>query len=632
MKISILLSFLILNFSLFAQWNGVTSVNNLICTNGSDKYYPAIASDGAGGAIVVWSDARGGSSDIYAQRIDANGVVQWTVNGITICAASGDQYSPYAISDGAGGAIIVWQDYRNDVGFTNSDIFAQRVNASGVVQWTANGIAVCNNASAQFSYRITPFGTGGAAFTWSDDRNGSTNTDIYAQVVDGAGSFLWTLNGIPVCSASSYQINAYLVSDGSANVTFAWADNRSGNYDIYAQRFNATGIAQWTADGIVVCNAGDFQATNPIVNDESGGVIIAWEDVRSGTSDIYAQRINSSGAVQWTANGVIVSDAFNVQSQPEAIPDGNGGMILFWLDYRNGLDFSIRDLYAQRINSSGVSQWVSNGLAMCTATGYQLSYKLISDGLDGAVFTWHDERSGGDIYAQKVSGAGTVTWAGDGVIVGNATGNQDYPVLVTDNNGGAVIAWSDGRAGTLDIYASHLFSTGTLPVNFISFYAEKKSAGNLLTWHVADQVNNKLFEVEVSEDGIAFQKAGTVYASASQSRYTFLHQMPALAGVRYYRIKQVDFDTNFKFSKIISIRESTSRKDWLSVYPNPSTSFINVAVSETGDVLRITDFIGKEIKRVNITSVQTSVNIESLPAGMFNCSYKGVSIKILVSR
>jgi hypothetical protein len=49
-------------------------------------------------------------------------------------------------------------------------------------------------------------------------------------------------------------------------------------------------------------------------------------------------------------------------------------------------------------------------------------------------------------------------------------------------------------------------------------------------------------------------------------------------------------------------------------------------------VLRITDFIGREIKRVNITSVQTSVNIESLPAGMFNCSYKGVSIKILISR
>ena len=100
-----------------------------------------MVSDGSGGAIIAWGDYRGDDRDVYAQRINASGVPQWTPNGEIVSAASGSQHEPKLLSDGSGGAIISWADERNTCSnpllplCRNCDIYAQRVNASGVPQW-----------------------------------------------------------------------------------------------------------------------------------------------------------------------------------------------------------------------------------------------------------------------------------------------------------------------------------------------------------------------------------------------------------------------------------------------------------------------------------------------------------------
>lgn len=53
-----------------------------ICTDSDTQTGPRIAHDGAGGAIVVWTDLRFATQDTYAQRVDSSGVVQWSTNGI----------------------------------------------------------------------------------------------------------------------------------------------------------------------------------------------------------------------------------------------------------------------------------------------------------------------------------------------------------------------------------------------------------------------------------------------------------------------------------------------------------------------------------------------------------------------
>ena len=127
-----------------------------ICTATGHQHYLYAVSDGAGGAIVAWSDYRGGTSDIYVQRVTASGVPLWTANGVAICTAANNQVSCSIVSDGAGGAIIAWMDGR-----TADDLYAQRVNSSGVPQWTANGVAICTATGVQSTPLMVPDGGAG---------------------------------------------------------------------------------------------------------------------------------------------------------------------------------------------------------------------------------------------------------------------------------------------------------------------------------------------------------------------------------------------------------------------------------------------------------------------------------------
>src|SRR5690348_9693452 len=109
------------------QWSTNPTVNTPICPDPIFQANPHSVSDGAGGAIVTWEDYRNGhNSDIYAQRINASGFVQWTTDGVPISTDSNDQTSPTIVGDDAGGAIIAWEDKRSG---TNYDIYAQRIDA-----------------------------------------------------------------------------------------------------------------------------------------------------------------------------------------------------------------------------------------------------------------------------------------------------------------------------------------------------------------------------------------------------------------------------------------------------------------------------------------------------------------------
>jgi predicted lipoprotein with Yx(FWY)xxD motif len=197
---------------------------------------PTIASDGAGGAIAVWYDGRSGNYDLYAQRVNASGAVQWTADGVALCTEAGDQSNPDITTDGAGGVIVTWFDIRSG----DYDSYAQRVNASGVVQWMSDGVNLCTVAGEQWDPKITSDGAGGAIVTWYDTRN-TPDTYIYAQRVNASGAFQWTAGGAPICTEAGSRCDPRIASDGAGGAIVTWWDGRSGNNDIYAQRIDATG-------------------------------------------------------------------------------------------------------------------------------------------------------------------------------------------------------------------------------------------------------------------------------------------------------------------------------------------------------------------------------------------------------
>jgi hypothetical protein len=437
--------------SVVVLWAKENPENVAIDTAAGDQYDIALISDDSGGAIMAWTDKRSGNSDIYVQRVNSTGVPQWAADGVAISTVSGDQYGPTLISDGSGGAIMAWTDNRSG----NSDIYAQRVNSSGVVQWTVDGVAISTAASIQASPKIISDGSGGAIITWYDDRGG--NYDIYAQRVNSTGVPQWAADGAAISTAANSQYKPTLISDGLGGAIITWTDDRSGNYDIYAQRVNSSGAVQWTADGAAISTAADSQNEPTLISDGSGGAIITWYDNRSGNPDIYAQRVNSSGAVQWTADGAAISTASGEQYEPCLISDGSGGALITWFDYRSG-DW---DIYAQRVNSSGIVQWTADGVAISVAADEQSYPQIVSDGSGGAIITWQDYRDGGyDIYAQRVNSSGAAQWPADGAAISTASGDQKNPELVSDGSGGAIILWFDNRSGNYDIYAQGVSASG----------------------------------------------------------------------------------------------------------------------------------------------------------------------------
>ncbi|MBN2025617.1 MAG: hypothetical protein JW854_02475, partial [Actinobacteria bacterium] len=360
----------------------------------NDAYNPRIASDGSGGAIVTWMDDRSGSQwEIYAQRVDSSGTPQWTPDGVPL-RGTGEADSaddPCITSDGSGGAIVAWMDFRSESQF---DIYAQRVDSSGTPQWTPNGVMLRGTGEANDASNpcIISDGSGGAIVAWEDNRNGLD--DIYAQRVDPSGTPQWTTNGVELrgTGVANAAENPCITSDGSGGAIVGWRDYRSiSRWDIYAQRVDSSGITQWTDNGVELRGTGVANnASSPrITSDGSGGAIVAWSDLRSGSKyEIYARRVDSSGNPQWTDNGVelrgtgVASSAGN----PRISTDGSGGAIVAWNDNRSGKE----DIYARRVDSSGNPQWTDEGVEL-RGTGVAKNASspcITSDGSGGAIVAW----------------------------------------------------------------------------------------------------------------------------------------------------------------------------------------------------------------------------------------------------
>ncbi|MBI1929232.1 peptidoglycan DD-metalloendopeptidase family protein [Candidatus Poribacteria bacterium] len=285
----------------FAEWPSDPTVNVPISTAAYNQQYPQLVSDGAGGALIAWADLRSGA-DIYTQRVNASGTVLWTIDGIPICTAENTQQNPQLVSDGTGGAIITWEDYRLGSFAMLGDIYAQWVNASGATLWTTNGVPICTAANEQVVSTLVSDGAGGTFITWQDKRK--DNKDIYAQRINPSGTVSWIVDGVPLCTEGNWQENPQLASDGAGGAIITWEDNRSDNRDIYAQRVNASGIVLWTTDGITICTAAKTQVVPALVSDGAGGAIIAWYDYRSDNdSDIYAQNVNPDGTLGGISGG-----------------------------------------------------------------------------------------------------------------------------------------------------------------------------------------------------------------------------------------------------------------------------------------------------------------------------------------
>lgn len=457
-----------LSSALVAQWSADATLNTPVSVGSEDQTSVASANSSDDGLLISWHDGRNGgnnSSDIYAQKLDRSGITQWTTNGVVISSAVATQQNPAIVADNNGGAIIVWEDSRV---FNNIDIYAQRVDAVGNVLWALDGVGICQAAGVQRNAVMVSDGEGGAIIAWQDSRAGGSEVDIYAQRVDSLGAVQWATNGVPVSIISGRQQIPRIVPDGSGGAIIAWEDMRvSGTSDIYAQRMDAAGAPLWKTNGAPVCTATNFQEAQEITGDNAGGAIITWVDFRNdatlSNSDIYAQKVNADGTVAWEDNGVAVCTNASTQNSPVIVHDENGGAIIAWDDDRT----QDLNLFMQRIDAQGNALWTVDGIQLTSQSGSQDESSITADGAGGAIIAWEDRRNNDfDIFAQRVGPTGNLHWGADGVAISIPSGSQRYIRTIGDQHGGAYITWEDRRSGSNgdDVYAQQVNANGQLGV------------------------------------------------------------------------------------------------------------------------------------------------------------------------
>lgn len=540
-----------------AGWSNDPAVNNPVCTEPEDQSSPAIISDGSSGSIIVWEEDRGSNGiDIYAQRLGPAGDRLWPADGMPVCTASGTQTDAMVVTDHAGGAMVIWRDDRTGYG----DIFAQRLDADGDPLWTANGVPVCSYGARQSYPRLVADGTGGAIAIWDDQRTPANEIDIYAQRISPSGAVLWQTDGVAVCTADMAQTWTQIFSDDQGGAIISWVDHRWWNADIRAQRLDHDGNLLWNEEGVMVCVDPEIQGRQKLVSDGASGAIICWNDGRSGTDlDIYAQRINAIGQVQWAPDGIVVSAEADHQENPRIFTDGRGGALICWEDQRTGS----RDIYAQRVSGGGSLLWSVSGEAICTAPWDQFWCQMVEDGQGGVYLAWHDYRINGnrDIYAQRLDLDGNALWQTDGVLVFGAANDQTELDMVSLGWRGAVISCLDLRNGAdYDIYAQWVDAEGRVggfePNTVFAQYSCSPSSGRVpFTTQMSTVMTNSYTEltrrisavinVRLANGGsIANWRAGFTNLGPQQSyQASWAQYIPAVAsmiGTSYFTMRAED--------------------------------------------------------------------------------------------
>jgi hypothetical protein len=142
------------------------------------------------------------------------------------------------------------------------------------------------------------------------------------------------------------------------------------------------------------------------------------------------------------------------------------------------------------------------------------------------------------------------------------------------------------RAGAISLDSSMVTLSNEvvlLPVELTSFIAECIDQQANICWNTASEINNRDFTLECSAEGINWKTISILNGAgnlSTTSHYSFIHKNP-FPLTSYYRLKQTDFDQNFKYSPIISLENCQPILVELSVFPNPTKNIL--FLNYTGD-------------------------------------------------
>ncbi|MCY7421441.1 MAG: M36 family metallopeptidase, partial [Chitinophagaceae bacterium] len=174
-----------------------------------------------------------------------------------------------------------------------------------------------------------------------------------------------------------------------------------------------------------------------------------------------------------------------------------------------------------------------------------------------------------------------------------------------------------------------LINSNTLPITLFQFYGFRLKQSNQLIWISNNDQQNLGFEIQRSDDGLSFEPLGFVQSKPSvgfgslQVSYNYIDSFN-FKQIAYYRLKLIDKDRSFAFSKIIALKNARDDAEKsITIYPNPVISVLQVSLTASQNAEYVTSIIdntGREFwktsRQVKVGKNLFSINVSTLTKGV----------------
>lgn len=306
---------------------------------------PKIAGTADGGAVVAWTQ----DTSTRLRKLDAAGSLQWV--GDVVLTPGGGSYSASDLHDAGNDVIVSFIHQLGGFG-TPRHILAQKLDADGTLLWGAGHVAVFDGGSVQFGNfpPFVPDGAGGAVFAWYDAGSSQLQCSVQRILADGSEAFAH--DGVDVSTvASRVRVSPSAAIDVATEEIYVfWREQTSNQAQsgVYGQKLDVNGARQWSDAGaqVVPISTDEIGTVETWATD--GGALAFWDRTPSfGQDRIYGARLDTNGTVEVPTFDVASVPAG--KSRLQVRESAAGFAILAWQDEKLG---SV-DVFAQSVGPDG---------------------------------------------------------------------------------------------------------------------------------------------------------------------------------------------------------------------------------------------------------------------------------------
>ncbi len=568
--------------SVNAQWTNNTSVNLEIAALKVGDLQTALTSDGK--TWIAFYNDVGGAYEMRAQLLDASGNKLLGPNGLLVCnQPSGSAIFVFNIALDPSNNLVIGFQYNVAAVQTAAVI---KVNTDGSLPWGANGVTL----TAGLSPYVFVTSSNETLVTW----NNNSPSTLYMQKLDPSGTPVWP-SPIVVQVGSTNTTRGQIIQNSEAYFTLVFQKKGVGiSTTLYAQRYSiVNGAAVWAAP-LQISTYTSSGARYYSILAESDTVYYGYY-VASGSRFLsYVQRINPDGTLPYGINGAVFS-TYSTGSDPYQMTTNiakTPGSPYIWsvCTYSNTAQSQLGvfiQKFAVATGNKLLDPLGKQVYAISASRDQQIGTLALIN--DAPLFMDYEDVTY-KIYATRLDANGDFVWAGNRVELSSTTATAGTPkgrfAFTKVYNNQAVAVWYENRGTEYRAYAQNILTSGAvgpLPVTLTDFKGNRNGKNVDLFWTTKTESNNKGFYVQRSADGINFSDLGFVATktnsgnSSIELNYVFTDAAPLQQN--YFRLKQVDKDDRFVYSKVLNIKFAESNFVLQKIYPNPAAEKLNVSVT-----------------------------------------------------